>query len=120
MREQSVLVVCLCAAWCHVCGEFRDTFERLAGANPHARFIWLDIEDEAALLGDLEIESFPALAVFRDAVPLFYGATPPQEPVVARTLAALFRKDLGPSEVPQEILALPGVLGSRLERRDRG
>jgi len=111
--NDGLLVVCLCAAWCQTCGEFRGTFEILARSHPGAGFVWLDVEDDSALVGDIEIENFPTLAVFRGDTPLFYGVTMPQEGVVARTLAALARPDRDPVAVPEEIAGLPEALGAR-------
>ena len=111
---KDLLVVCLCAAWCKACNEFRGTFDRLAQSDPSAQFVWLDIEDESALVGELEVENFPTLAVFRGATPLFYGVTMPQEGVVARTLASIKRDDREPISVPGEIAALPEALSARL------
>jgi len=111
--QDELLVVCLCAAWCQTCGEFRDTFDELAKAHPGAGFVWLDVEDDSALVGDIEIENFPTLAVFRGGRPLFYGVTMPQEGVVARTLASLGRDDRVAVEVPEEIAGLPAALGAR-------
>jgi thioredoxin reductase (NADPH) len=112
--RDALLVACLCAAWCRTCGEFRDTFERLARANPQARFAWIDVEDDGALVGDIEIENFPTLAVFRGGRPVFFGVTLPQEGVVARTLASLAREERAPVEVPPEIAELPEALAARL------
>ncbi len=108
-----LLVACLCATWCTTCAEFRGTFDKLAKENTGARFVWLDVEEDSALVGEIEIESFPTLAVFRDEKALFYGVTMPQEGVVARTLASLARADRDEVEVPEEIAGLPAVLGSR-------
>lgn len=114
-----VLVVCLCAAWCDTCAEFRDTFVRLARAHPEAEFAWLDVEDDSALVGELDIENFPTLAVFRDRTPLFYGVTLPQEGVVARTLNSVLEEKSAVTAVPKEVADLPAALRSRLESRDR-
>jgi len=108
--SSELLVACLCASWCTTCSEFRDTFERLQKANAAARFVWLDVEGDSALMGEIEIESFPTLAVFRGGQPLFYGVTMPQEGVVARTLAAVLRDDARAVAVPEEIAGLPGAL----------
>jgi thioredoxin reductase (NADPH) len=104
------LVACLCATWCKTCGEFRDTFDRLAKQNEGTKFVWLDVEDDSALVGDIEIENFPTLAVFRGDKALFYGVTMPQEGVVARTLASLTRADRDEVAVPEEIAGLPETL----------
>jgi thioredoxin reductase (NADPH) len=117
--QDELLVVCLCAAWCQTCGEFRDTFDSLAKTHPDAGFVWLDVEDDSALVGEIEIEDFPTLAVFRGGRPLFYGVTMPQEGVVARTLASLSRDDREAVAVPQEIAGLPGALRPRQERPAR-
>ena len=114
------LVVCLCAAWCDTCGEFRDTFTRLSRAHPEAEFVWLDVEDDAALVGELDIENFPTLAVFRGDTPLFYGVSLPQEGVVARTLDSLLEKRVAVTAIPQEIASLPAALRPRLEGRHGG
>jgi thioredoxin reductase (NADPH) len=112
--EDALLVACLCATWCKTCTEFRATFDRLQAADPAAKFVWLDVEDDSALVGDIEIENFPTLAVFRGGKPLFYGVTMPQEGVVARTLASLQRADRDAVEVPEEISGLPETLRARL------
>ncbi len=105
-----LLVACLCAAWCKTCAEFRGTFDKLASENAGSRFVWVDVEDDSALVGDIEIENFPTLAVFRGVKPLFYGVTMPQEGVVARTLASLARADRDEVDVPEEIAGLPSAL----------
>jgi thioredoxin reductase (NADPH) len=112
-NEERLLVACLCATWCKTCTEFRGTFDKLAKENDGAKFVWLDVEDDSALVGDLDIENFPTLAVFRGGKPLFYGVTMPQEGVVARTLASLSRDDRDSIEVPEEIAGLPSALQAR-------
>jgi len=114
MQDDALLVVCLCATWCKTCTEFRVTFDKLAQQDEGAKFVWLDVEDDSALVGDIEIENFPTLAVFRGETPLFYGVTMPQEGVVQRTLASLKRDDRDAVEVPDEIAGLPESLGARL------
>ena len=113
-ENDALLVACLCAAWCKTCTEFRATFDKLTAANPGMRFAWLDVENDSALVGDIDIENFPTLAVFRGGKPLFYGVTMPQEGVVARTLASLTREDRDAVEVPEEISGLPEALSARL------
>ncbi|MGH8221912.1 MAG: thioredoxin family protein [Woeseiaceae bacterium] len=103
-------IVALCAAWCDTCRAFRPVFDRLAGARPNARFIWLDVEDEAALVGDIDVENFPALAVFRGDVPVFFGVCLPQQAVIARLIAALMQDEPVAAPVPDAVAALPRLL----------
>lgn len=66
--------VCLCAAWCRTC----DAYAPLMAALPapwQAR--WIDVEDEAELVGDLDIETFPTLLLFDEAALRFAGPVRP-------------------------------------------
>jgi thioredoxin reductase (NADPH) len=119
-QREGALVVCLCAAWCDTCAEFRDTFERLERAHPEADFVWLDVEEDSALVGEIDVENFPTLAVFRGGAPLFYGVTLPQEGIVARTLNSILEEKKTLTSVPKEVADLPGALASRLQHRHRG
>ncbi|MDH3319570.1 MAG: thioredoxin family protein [Betaproteobacteria bacterium] len=110
---EELLVVCLCAAWCYICNDFRAAFAGLARAHRHVGFIWVDIEEDRALVGDVDIDDFPTLAVFRGNTPVFFGVTRPQSPVVARTLASLLGAEPQPVAVPHQVAALPRSLGSR-------
>jgi thioredoxin reductase (NADPH) len=110
--EQAMLtVVSMCAAWCSTCEEFRDAFERIAAAQPEARFVWLDIEDDHAICGEIDVENFPTLAVFRGDVPLHFGVSLPHEAAVARLIAELAeRAPAAAADVPEAVRALPGAL----------
>src|SRR5688500_4420613 len=71
------VVACLCAAWCGTCGSYRATFEALAARHPELHFIWIDIEDQAEVVGDLDSDNFPALLIQRDDVVAFFGTVLP-------------------------------------------
>jgi len=85
----ALLVVGFCAAWCNTCGDFRRAFDDLARRRPTDSFVWLDIEDDADVVGDIDIENFPTLAVFSDDRLLHFGVSLPQGPIVARVLDSL-------------------------------
>jgi thioredoxin 1 len=104
------LVVALCAAWCDACRAFRSTFERLAGSRPDSLFVWLDVEDDSAVVGDIEIEGFPSLAVFHSGLPVFFGVTRPQEGILLRLLAALVETEPRPVAVSDAVAVLPLAL----------
>ena len=57
------LVVCLCAAWCGTCRDYRALFDGVVAPRGDAASRWVDIEDESDLVGDLNIETFPTLLV---------------------------------------------------------
>ena len=110
-QSSDLLVVCFCAAWCDTCDGVRTALERIAARDEKGTYIWLDIEDDAALVDEIEIENFPTLAVFRDGKPLFFGVSPPQEGVIARTLGALASGDTRTVDVPDAVARLPLALG---------
>lgn len=81
-------VVCLCADWCGACKAYHDVFSQLAEAlaqtYPDCRFVWIDVEDQADLVGDVEIETFPTLLVGNSDGMSFLGAITPQPDVLRR------------------------------------
>jgi thiol-disulfide isomerase/thioredoxin len=86
MEDGGFLAVCLCAEWCKTCREYRPGFEALASRFPAMGFRWVDIEDHADEMGDLDITDFPTLLIFRGARVLFFGVTRPQPRYLARLL----------------------------------
>ena len=85
-------VTCLCAAWCHTCVEYRPGFLELATRFPRAGFRWLDIEDQAEEVGDLEVENFPTIRVMRGNDVLFHGTLLPHHEHLARLLEKLLEE----------------------------
>jgi len=75
--SEDFLVICLCAEWCSTCRDYRAGFNTLAAQFPDTRFRWLDIEEHADEMGDLDIESFPTLFVRRRQWVLFFGTMLP-------------------------------------------
>jgi thioredoxin 1 len=87
-------VVCLCAAWCNTCTEYRPGFEGLAAKFPQASFKWLDTEDDAEEIADLgveDVENFPTLLIKRGSTTLFYGPQPPSPDILKRLLETLIK-----------------------------
>ena len=81
--------VCLCADWCGTCRDYRALFEALALSHPGVRFVWVDIEDEADVAGDLDVETFPTLLVADGQTARFLGPLLPQAAVLSRLLESL-------------------------------
>jgi thioredoxin reductase (NADPH) len=103
------LVVAFCAAWCNTCDDFRKTFDALASARRDTRFVWLDIEDDADVVGDIDIENFPTIAAFEGGRLLHFGISLPHGPVVARLLDSLDAASPAIAE-PDAVTGLPGRL----------
>lgn len=65
--------------------------DEIAQKYPHSRFVWIDVEDRADLVGDLDIETFPTLLVGNDQGLNFLGAVTPQPEVLSRLLYSLLQ-----------------------------
>ena len=97
------LVVCLCAEWCGTCREYRDPLKAVAADFPQHAFAWIDIEDEAELAGDVDIETFPTLLVLEGPQVLFYGPVLPGEEALRRLLRALEENGPQPTALDAEV-----------------
>lgn len=82
------VVVCLCAAWCDVCRQYQPEFEQLASRHPDKHFVWIDIEDQADVAGDLDVENFPTLLIQRADTVAFFGTVQPDPQQAHRLLLA--------------------------------
>lgn len=80
----SIQVVLLCAEWCGVCRELAPAFADLARTHPEARFDWLDVEDDAELLDELDVDNFPTVLLGVNAEPVFFGTILPHIQTLAR------------------------------------
>ena len=83
---EEFLVICLCAEWCGSCRDYRSGFEGLAAEFPQVRFRWLDIEEHADEMGDLDVENFPTLFIQRSESVLFFGTMLPHLSHLRRTI----------------------------------
>ena len=102
-----IVVISLCAAWCDTCNEFRSSYEVLAESRPDATFVWLDIEDDADGVGDVDVENFPTLAIFRGTQPLHFGVSLPHLPSIGRLIDALAAPGQPLANVPEAVEQLP-------------
>ena len=79
----------LCAQWCGVCRDWRAAFDAAAARQTADRFVWIDVEDDDELVGDLDIETFPTLLVGSGRKVLFFGTVLPSPELLTRLLASL-------------------------------
>ncbi|HJS76190.1 MAG TPA: thioredoxin domain-containing protein [Burkholderiales bacterium] len=89
--NREFLVACLCAAWCDTCTAYRSGFLAMAERFPCAEFRWVDIEDDAEAVEEIEVENFPTILVRRGDETLFQGVLLPHHSHLERLLQELIR-----------------------------
>jgi thioredoxin 1 len=109
MEDGRWIVACLCAAWCGTCGGYRAAFESVAARHPDKTFVWIDIEDQADVVGDLDVDNFPTLLLQRDDTVAFFGPMLPDPKLAERLVQA--QAELAPAELAR-------LATSNQERRD--
>lgn len=86
--EDRFLVACLCAQWCTACRAYRAVFDQAAAEHPEVRFVWVDVEDSASLVDQVDVENFPTILIGEGDHPRFFGAITPQSEVLLRLITA--------------------------------
>jgi thioredoxin 1 len=99
------IIACLCAAWCDVCTSFRPGFEQLADQHPDKRFVWIDIEDQADIVGDIDVDNFPTLLIQHADTVAFFGTILPDASQANRLLRAQTGKSV--AELLQDAQSTP-------------
>ena len=94
LPDSSAWVICLCADWCGLCRDYQAVFEQMAKRFPAFRFVWLDIEDQAELVGDLDVETFPTVLMADAQGARFFGPLTPQAQTLSRLLDSLENSSL--------------------------
>ncbi len=104
----AVQVACLCAAWCRLCDDYQPVFERVTLAlrtqHPGLQAHWIDIEDEAELLGEFDVETFPTVVVLVGAALRFAGPLAPQPETLQRVLSTVLAAPQPGPPAPPEVL----------------
>ena len=109
------LVACLCAEWCGTCRDYRAAFDGVAGGHPEVAFVWVDVEDDARWMGDIDVENFPTLLIASDAEVRFFGTMLPHPEQLTRLIASV-RVHHGVVAGDDDLPALLGHLRDALER----
>jgi thioredoxin-like negative regulator of GroEL len=115
----TIHVACLCAAWCRTCDDYRPAFEaaldELRNAGVYVMAHWIDIEDEAELVGDYDVETFPTLLVADAQRVRFVGPLTPQPDTLRRLLRAtvLEAADAAPAAATGDVQALAAAVRAR-------
>ena len=94
--DERLLVACLCAAWCHICADYRTAFDSLAAEfGDSAHFVWVDIEDDEAALGPVDVVDFPTLLLARGELVQFFGPVVPNAQTARRLVQRALQGELG-------------------------
>lgn len=98
-EKVTLIIYCLCAAWCRTCDAYVQVFEALNAAWPgKAQLVWVDIEDSADLLDDVDVENFPCLMVTGDENVYFFGPVLPQLAVATQLVERVLVGKIAPME----------------------
>lgn len=96
MNPDTVHVACLCAAWCRLCEGYAAVFDpvlqALQARHPALVVHWIDIEDEAELVGELDVQTFPTVVVADASWVRFAGPLTPQPETLQRVLRAALQQ----------------------------
>jgi thioredoxin 1 len=119
MPTATVHVACLCAAWCRLCDDYqvvvRDIAQEYAALGASIQWHWIDIEDQAELVGDVEVDTFPTLVVLDGQQVRFAGAITPQ-PHTLRQLLRVHVLQASQDTVWSAVSAPIQALAQRLRR----
>lgn len=88
LSDDRWVIACLCAAWCDTCRNYRSAFDKLASRHMDKHFVWIDIEDEADVVGDIDVENFPTLLIQRGDTVAFFGTVLPDAKLAERLVEA--------------------------------
>ena len=87
--------------------DYATLFDEAALAfGARAAFTRIDIEDEAELLGNVDVENFPTLLILRGEQALFFGAITPHAQTLTRLVQGALAGELKPPAAAPEVDAL--------------
>ncbi len=94
--DTDLLITCLCAQWCGTCTEYRPLFASLQTEFAGARFLWIDVEDEADLVDPIEVENFPTILIAHHGAARFFGTVTPHLETLRRLIQSSAAADARP------------------------
>lgn len=109
-----LLVACFCAAWCRTCDDYVQVMDalKLQYAKP-VEFAWVDIEDQAEVLDNVDVENFPTLLISDAQQVYFWGTVLPHAATASQLIDRVLSGDIRVKNAP-DILQLDHRLRSSL------
>ena len=112
--DTRLTVACLCAQWCRTCDGYREVFDQVLSALDDAgvQGMWVDVEDQADVIGSIDVENFPTLLMARGDEVLFFGPVTPHAQTLQRLIDAALHGGLSLDRrsVDPAVLELPARL----------
>ena len=121
MSARTVHLACLCAAWCRLCDEYAQVIAEVkrdaAWAGVDLRWHWIDIEDQADLVGEVDVETFPTWVIADAEGVRFAGPVEPQPDTLRRLLrATVLQPQAGVPATAPEVAAFAARLRAHGEK----
>jgi thioredoxin-like negative regulator of GroEL len=92
-----LVIACFCAAWCRTCDDYVHVFDGLKKRYAeHADVVWVDIEDQAEVLDDVDVENFPTLLISDQQQVYFWGALLPHASTATQLIDRVLSNELRP------------------------
>ena len=114
IAPDELLVACLCAQWCGTCRDYQPMFEQLQTEFANAKFVWIDIEDEADLVDPVEVDNFPTLLIAKADEVRFFGMLTPHAETLRRLIQTHMEQDAAHSVVDADATQLAMRLRQRV------
>lgn len=123
MNPTTIHVACLCAAWCRTCEAYESVVDAVSRETPLdsalVRWHWIDVEDEAELVGDYDVETFPTVVIVDPLQVRFAGPVTPQPDTLRRLLRATVVDAAGGARWP-DVAPEIDAFAERLRTRTAG
>jgi len=101
-----LLVACFCAAWCRTCDDYTHVLDTLkAQYAESADLVWVDIEDQADVLDNIDVDNFPTLLISDAEQVYFWGPVLPHLATASQLMGRVVSGDMPAMDAP-DILAL--------------